>query len=46
LRYGDGYLMVARDGGIFAFSGQPFLGSPGADPPANPITNGATPTAG
>jgi hypothetical protein len=35
--YGDGYLMVATDGGIFDFSSTPFLGSLGANPPLNPI---------
>jgi hypothetical protein len=35
--YGDGYIMVASDGGIFDFSSKPFLGSLGANPPANPI---------
>lgn len=37
LSYGSGYLMVASDGGIFSFSDQPFHGSLGANPPANPI---------
>ena len=27
VRYGNGYLMVGSDGGIFDFSNQPFLGS-------------------
>jgi len=36
-RYGDGYLMVGEDGGVFDFSDQPFTGSLGARPPANPI---------
>jgi hypothetical protein len=27
VRYGDGYLMVGSDGGIFDFSNKPFLGS-------------------
>jgi 3-phytase len=37
--FGDAYLMVAEDGGIFNFSGRPFSGSLGADPPADPITS-------
>jgi hypothetical protein len=37
VRYGDGYLMVASDGGIFDFSNLPFQGSLGSNPPANPI---------
>ena len=37
VRYGDGYLMVASDGGIFNFSDTPFVGSLGANPPAQPI---------
>src|SRR5581483_475281 len=39
--YGDGYLMVASDGGIFAFSSLPFQGSLGANPPPNPIVGPA-----
>ncbi|HET7487711.1 MAG TPA: hypothetical protein VFJ85_07255 [Acidimicrobiales bacterium] len=35
--YGDGYLLVASDGGIFSFSSAPFLGSLGANPPADPV---------
>ena len=35
--YGNGYLMVGEDGGIFNFSDQPFLGSLGARPPSRPI---------
>ena len=35
--YGNGYLMVASDGGIFTFSDKPFAGSLGANPPSNPI---------
>jgi hypothetical protein len=35
--WGDGYLLVARDGGVFAFSDRPFTGSLGARPPASPI---------
>jgi hypothetical protein len=37
--YGNGYLMVAEDGGIFNFSDQPFSGSLGAEPPAHPIVS-------
>jgi hypothetical protein len=39
VRFGDGYLMVGADGGVFNFSGQPFAGSLGASPPANPIVS-------
>jgi hypothetical protein len=39
VRFGDGYLMVARDGGIFDFSSQPFSGSLGGHPPARPIVS-------
>jgi len=35
--YGDGYLMLASDGGIFDFSTTPFLGTLGANPPSIPI---------
>jgi type VII secretion-associated serine protease mycosin len=35
--FGNGYLMVASDGGIFNFSNKPFYGSLGAHPPAIPI---------
>ena len=31
--YGDGYLMVGADGGIFNFSSLPFSGSLGDKPP-------------
>jgi hypothetical protein len=41
--FGDAYLMVAEDGGIFNFSGRPFSGSLGGDPPADPITSVAVP---
>jgi hypothetical protein len=37
VRYGDGYLMVGADGGIFNFSNLPFAGSLGARPPAAPV---------
>ncbi|MDQ1498134.1 MAG: hypothetical protein QOI86_1474, partial [Actinomycetota bacterium] len=39
---GNGYLMVAADGGIFNFSDQPFAGSLGNNPPTHPITAVAT----
>jgi hypothetical protein len=43
VRYGNGYLMVAADGGIFAFSNKQFVGSLGSSPPAIPIVGvGAT----
>jgi hypothetical protein len=35
--FGNGYLMVGEDGGIFNFSDRPFLGSLGASPPPSPI---------
>jgi hypothetical protein len=35
--FGDGYLMVGEDGGIFNFSNKPFAGSLGASPPSRPI---------
>ena len=41
VRFGDGYLMVAQDGGIFNFSSQPFSGSLGGRPPARPIVAAA-----
>jgi len=37
--YGDGYMMVGEDGGIFNFSDKPFDGSLGGSPPARPITS-------
>jgi hypothetical protein len=37
--FGNGYLMVGEDGGIFNFSDLDFLGSLGANPPASPITS-------
>jgi hypothetical protein len=37
VRYGDGYLMVGADGGIFNFSTSPFAGSLGDKPPASPV---------
>ena len=39
VRYGDGYVMVGEDGGIFNYSNKPFSGSLGASPPAKPITS-------
>ncbi|HTC81941.1 MAG TPA: delta-60 repeat domain-containing protein, partial [Acidimicrobiia bacterium] len=39
VRFADGYLMVGEDGGIFDFSGKPFLGSLGGNPPAHPIVS-------
>jgi len=38
-RYGNGYLMVAEDGGVFDFSDKPFSGSTGDNPPANPMVS-------
>ena len=35
--FGNGYLMVASDGGIFNFSNKPFYGSLGSHPPPIPI---------
>jgi hypothetical protein len=35
--FGNGYLMVGEDGGIFNFSDRLFLGSLGATPPARPV---------
>ncbi|MGH9008724.1 MAG: glycoside hydrolase family 26 protein, partial [Acidimicrobiia bacterium] len=35
--FGDGYMMVGEDGGIFNFSNKPFAGSLGANPPSRPI---------
>ncbi|HEV8623699.1 MAG TPA: glycosyl hydrolase [Acidimicrobiia bacterium] len=37
--YGDGYMMVAEDGGIFNFSNKPFDGSLGGSPPSKPIVS-------
>jgi hypothetical protein len=39
VRFGNGYLMVAADGGIFNFSNKPFFGSLGANPPPVPIVS-------
>ncbi len=35
--YGDGYLMVGTDGGIFNFSNRAFRGSLGGNPPASQV---------
>ncbi len=43
--FGNGYLMVGTDGGIFNFSDLPFLGSLGGAPPADPISSVAALTA-
>jgi hypothetical protein len=37
--FGDAYLMVGEDGGIFNFSDRPFYGSLGGNPPASPIVS-------
>jgi hypothetical protein len=37
--FGDAYLMVGEDGGIFNFSDRPFYGSLGANPPPSPIVS-------
>ena len=37
--YGNGYMMVGEDGGIFNFSDRPFDGSLGATPPSRPIVS-------
>jgi hypothetical protein len=37
----DGYLMVASDGGIFAFGDVAFHGSLGAHPPTTPVVGAA-----
>ena len=39
IAYGDGYVLVATDGGAFVFSNLPFTGSLGANPPPTPITD-------
>ena len=38
VRYGDGYLLVGRDGGVFNFSSGGFFGSLGSAPPRSPIS--------
>ena len=35
--YGNGYLMVASDGGVFDFSNEAFVGSLATSPPRAPI---------
>jgi len=35
--YGNGYLMVASDGGIFDFSDRAFRGSLGGNAPRHPV---------
>src|SRR5581483_2266792 len=42
VRYGDGYLMVGADGGIFNFSSLPFSGSLGDRSPPVPVVAVAT----
>ena len=37
--FGDGYLMVAEDGGVFNFSNRHFLGSLGGRSPASPVVS-------
>ena len=37
--FGNAYLMVGEDGGIFNFSDRPFYGSLGGNPPASPIVS-------
>jgi hypothetical protein len=39
VRYGDGYVMVGEDGGIFTFSDRPFTGSLGGRSPAGPVVS-------
>jgi hypothetical protein len=39
VRFGDGYLMVGEDGGIFNFSNLAFAGSLGANPPSRPVVS-------
>jgi len=42
VRYGDGYLMVGTDGGLFDFSDLPFVGSLGGTPSSSPIVSVAS----
>lgn len=42
VRYGNGYLMVGEDGGIFNFSDRQFAGSLGSNPPPVPIVSVAS----
>jgi hypothetical protein len=37
VRFGNGYLLAATDGGVFDFSSSPFLGSLGNRTPSAPI---------
>jgi hypothetical protein len=47
IAYGDGYLLVASDGAIFALSNRPFFGSLSSTPPPNPVVGvRCPPTAG
>jgi glycosyl hydrolase family 26 len=39
VRFGNGYLMVGEDGGVFNFSDKPFHGSLGNSPPTRPIVS-------
>jgi Tol biopolymer transport system component len=39
VRFGNGYLMVGEDGGIFNFSDKQFHGSLGNTPPARPVVS-------
>jgi hypothetical protein len=39
VRFGNGYLMVGEDGGIFNFSNLPFLGSLGDHPPVEAVVS-------
>ncbi len=36
---GEGYWLVAEDGGVFNFSNKPFAGSTGNNPPAVPMVS-------
>ncbi|MCP5026876.1 MAG: hypothetical protein GY929_11395, partial [Actinomycetia bacterium] len=40
--WGNGYLMIAGDGGAFSFSNQPFLGSLASSPPTSPVISAAS----
>ena len=35
--YGDGYLLLGTDGGVFNFSDRDFAGSLGSNPPSSPV---------
>jgi hypothetical protein len=37
--FGDGYLLVGADGGVFDLSDRPFSGSLGSTPPSRPIVS-------